>query len=80
MRRSGVAKKRETTVDGVRWETGEGYALARESVTEPVVTLRLEGRTEDSLQALIDLCLRAFPEAAGEISRQVAQCSDLTHQ
>ena len=35
---------RVTTIDGVRWETERGHILARSSVTEPVVTLRLEGR------------------------------------
>ena len=64
---------RESTLDGIRWETPEGYVLARESVTEPVVTVRLEGRREDSLQRLIDLCLKTFPEAASEISRQLEE-------
>jgi phosphomannomutase len=35
-------------VDGVRIETAEGFVLARESVTEPVLTMRLEGHTEES--------------------------------
>ena len=66
---------RATTVDGVRWETEHGYILARNSVTEPVVTLRLEGHTQDSFKELITLCLRAFPEAAVEISKQIDQMS-----
>jgi phosphomannomutase len=64
---------RVTTIDGVRWETERGHILARSSVTEPVVTLRLEGRTSDSLKELIELCIRALPEAAGQISRQIDQ-------
>src|SRR5208283_3998709 len=34
---------RETTIDGLRFETPEGFLLVRESVTEPVITMRLEG-------------------------------------
>ncbi len=64
---------RATTIDGIRWETEQGFILARESVTEPVVTLRLEGHTQDSLKNLVDLCMRAFPEAADEIAGQISQ-------
>jgi phosphomannomutase len=62
---------RETSVDGIRLETGRGFVLARESVTEPVVTMRLEGQGADSLDELVETCLKAFPEAAGEIRRQI---------
>ncbi len=62
---------RETTVDGMRLETNQGYVLARESVTEPVVTMRLEGQCADSLRKLVEICLRSFPEASGEIARQM---------
>jgi phosphomannomutase len=61
---------RETAVDGIRLETRLGYVLARESVTEPVVTMRLEGQGAEALQELVEICLKSFPEAAGEISRQ----------
>lgn len=64
---------RTINIDGVRWETEKGYLLARQSVTEPVVTLRLEGRTQKLLQDLIDLCRLAIPEAANEISAQLDQ-------
>jgi phosphomannomutase len=71
--RAAFPQARESTLDGIRWETPEGYVLARESVTEPVVTVRLEGRREDSLQRLIDLCLKTLPEAAVEISREIEE-------
>ncbi len=67
---------RETTVDGIRFETSEGYVLARESVTEPLVTLRLEGRTQDSLNRLVESCLKSFPQAAEEISKQIGQARE----
>lgn len=71
---------RATTIDGVRWETEQGHILARNSVTEPLVTLRLEGHTLESFKELIALCIRVFPEAAGEISRQIDQISDPNHR
>ena len=69
--RSAFEGARETSVDGIRLETDRGFVLARESVTEPVVTMRLEGRGEDSLQELVKICLNSFPEAAREITRQM---------
>ncbi len=74
---SHLPSARASTIDGVRWETPQGYILARNSVTEPVVTLRLEGHNPNSLRELIELCLRAFPEASVEISRQIDQANDL---
>jgi phosphomannomutase len=67
------ANSPESTLDGIRWETPEGYVLARESVTEPVVTVRLEALHEDGLHQLIGLCLEALPEAGGEILRQIEE-------
>ena len=63
----------ETDIDGIRLETEAGYILARQSVTEPVVTMRLEGRRREALSELVQVCLNAFPEAAEEISRQIDQ-------
>lgn len=66
----------EMTIDGIRLETKAGFILVRESVTEPVVTMRLEGRSKDTLQQLVSTCLKTFPEAAGEISNQIDQVRD----
>jgi len=38
--------------DGVRVEFADGWALARESVTEPVITLRFEAQTPSRLEAI----------------------------
>ncbi|MBZ5565629.1 MAG: phosphomannomutase/phosphoglucomutase, partial [Acidobacteriia bacterium] len=78
--RSRLPSGRATTIDGIRWETEQGFILARESVTEPVVTLRLEGHTQDSLKNLLDLCMRAFPEAADEIAGQINQVRDASQR
>ena len=67
---------RETTVDGIRFETSGGFILVRESVTEPLATLRLEGRCKDSLDRLVEICLKSIPEAAEEISKQIDQARE----
>jgi phosphomannomutase len=62
---------RETTIDGLRLETPEGSLLVRESVTEPVVTMRLEGSSAESLAKLLAACHSTFPEVSIEIGRQM---------
>jgi phosphomannomutase len=61
---------RETTIDGLRFETPEGSLLVRESVTEPVVTMRLEGSSAEALGKLLAACHSTFPEVSIEIARQ----------
>jgi phosphomannomutase len=61
---------RETTLDGLRLETTEGSVLVRESVTEPVVTMRLEGSSAEALRSLLAACHSSFPEVSSEIARQ----------
>jgi phosphomannomutase len=61
---------RETTIDGLRFETAEGSLLVRESVTEPVVTMRLEGSSAEALGKLLAACHSTFPEVSIEIARQ----------
>ena len=73
--RSLFPNAQESRLDGLRLEAPEGFVLVRESVTEPVITMRLEGRSEGSLRQLIDTSLKAFPEAASEISRQIDDTS-----
>lgn len=46
--------------DGIRARFADGWGLARASVTEPVITLRFEGRTPEAL----DRIRRAFEQAA----------------
>ena len=62
---------RETTIDGLRIETPEGSLLVRESVTEPVVTMRLEGSSAEALGKLLAACHSTFPEVSIEIARQM---------
>jgi phosphomannomutase len=64
---------RETTIDGIRFETPEGSVLVRESVTEPVVTLRLEGASAEALRCLLASCHSTFPEVSSEIARHTGK-------
>ncbi|MCC6861109.1 MAG: phosphomannomutase/phosphoglucomutase [Bryobacterales bacterium] len=52
---------KETRLDGLRLETAFGTVLLRESVTEPVVTLSIEGCDREALRRLARTCLRAAP-------------------
>ena len=40
------------TIDGIRVEWNDGFALARSSNTTPVVVLRLEGDTPEALERI----------------------------
>jgi len=69
---------RETTLDGYRFETPEGSVLVRESVTEPVITMRLEGSSAAALRSLLAACHSTFPEVSSEIARQTGKGHEKT--
>lgn len=64
---------KELTIDGLRLETAEGFILTRQSVTEPVVTMRIEGVNKGSLDNLVKRSMKVFPELAEEIREQIEQ-------
>ena len=49
-------------LDGVRAQYEHGWALARPSITEPAITLRFEGRTNDDLRRIASRFLAATPD------------------
>jgi phosphomannomutase len=52
-------------IDGLRMQFADGWGLARPSNTEPVLSMRFEGRTEADMLTYRDLffdVLRNFPE------------------
>ena len=55
----------------------EGSVLARESVTEPIVTLHIEGSNREGLQPLVETCLRILPEVQDLITAQIRQAKGL---
>jgi phosphomannomutase len=63
----------EIEVDGVRIETDEGFTLVRRSVTEPVITIRMEGFSQESLQALMNKVKSSLIEFSQAIQTQISQ-------
>jgi phosphomannomutase / phosphoglucomutase len=57
-------------IDGMRFESGDGIVLLRESGTEPMVSLRVEGHTSAGYRELLARCAQALPEAASQLSQE----------
>lgn len=53
--------ERVTRLDGVRVSFPDGWGLARLSVTEPLITLRFEGRDEGTLREIMEEFLAPVP-------------------
>lgn len=64
---------RVTLIDGVRVRYRDGWALARPSVTEPILTLRFEARRERDLPRLARRFLDGFPRILDETLRQMRE-------
>ena len=62
-----------TTVDGVRLDWPDGWALCRGSVTEPVITLRFEAETVRRLKELLGIVGEAIPELAEALALENEQ-------
>ena len=61
--RDAFANLPQDHTDGVRIEFEGGWALCRASVTEPAMTVRVEGDTPERMAEIRDLVLRAIPRA-----------------
>ncbi|GBF31944.1 phosphomannomutase [Desulfocucumis palustris] len=48
-------------LDGVRVEFPDCWGMIRPSITEPILTLRFEGKTRDKLTFIMDLILQELP-------------------
>ncbi len=59
-----------TRLDGVRAQYADGWALARMSITEPLITLRFEGRDRRSLQQVAARFLAGAPDLYNRIKEQ----------
>jgi len=51
--------------DGIRVDLGGAWGLIRPSITEPLVTMRCEGKTRDGLARVVDLMVGALPGDLG---------------
>ncbi len=58
-------------LDGVRLVWPDGWLLARRSITEPKITMRLEGETPDALRRIAGVCREAFPALATPLAAGV---------
>ncbi len=56
-----------TRLDGVRARYEDGWALARASITEPVITLRFEGRDQKAMRAVAMRFLATEPELVKKV-------------
>ena len=58
-------------LDGVRAEYDDGWALARISITEPLITLRFEARRREALPQLAARFLNSVPELLGQVLEMI---------
>jgi phosphomannomutase/phosphoglucomutase len=49
-------------LDGLRLEFADCWGMVRPSVTEPIITFRFEGKSEERLRYVIDLVLSVLPD------------------
>ncbi len=66
-----------TRIDGMRFATGDGIVLVRESGTEPVLSLRIEGFSSNGYERMIAQCVHALPEAAMQLGRAIVETGAL---
>jgi len=59
-------------LDGVLLEFESAWALVRPSVTEPMLTIRFEGRTEEDLEDVIELVSEQLPADVAAAVREAA--------
>jgi phosphomannomutase len=58
-------------IDGLRFVMEDGVVLIRESGTEPVLSLRIEGFASASHERILARCLQSLPEVAPQLRREV---------
>ncbi|MCK4847744.1 MAG: phosphomannomutase, partial [Candidatus Heimdallarchaeota archaeon] len=57
------------TIDGVRAEFEDGWVLARESGTEPVISVRAEAYTKKKLDFYLDFIKHLVKEEIGKVKK-----------
>ena len=66
-----------STLDGARVENKDGWALARISVTEPVMTFRFEANTPDALLHVARAFVAPIPSLAPQILEKVEAFTEI---
>ena len=70
---AGLAREAALSMnDGLRAEYPDAWGLARQSVTEPAITLRFEGKTENALRHIMSRFEAVAPDLAGQLTRPAA--------
>ncbi len=72
--RAAFPEAEESEVDGTRLALEEGVVLVRESSTEPVISMRIEGFSEHGYNRLVAHCLSLLPEVSELLGDQIG-CS-----
>ena len=65
-----LADYQPNRIDGVRIETEDGWGMVRASVTQPIFTLRFEGKTDAFIEEMRSLFLSAMDETLAERVRE----------
>jgi len=65
----------ELTIDGARLTVNGGIVLVRESSTEPVVSVRIEGSSEPAFESLLAQCLTILSEAEAILRNQIQEAA-----
>jgi phosphomannomutase len=58
-------------IDGLRFTLNDGVVLVRESGTEPVLSLRIEGFDARSHERILAQCMLSLPEVAAQVHRDL---------
>lgn len=67
----GVEGARVEILDGARLIWPDGWILVRRSITEPKVTIRLEGETPDGLKRIGSVFCQRFPEIGDAVANGI---------
>ncbi len=62
-------------IDGLRFVMEDGVVLIRESGTEPVLSLRIEGFASASHERILAQCLQSLPEVAPQLRREALEAN-----
>ncbi len=62
-----LADHKLITIDGIRLELEDAWALIRASNTEPAIVLRFEGKTSEQLKKVKEIVEKAYSQALKEI-------------
>ena len=75
--RSAFPNARVEHLDGLRFVMVDGIVLLRQSGTEPVLSLRIEGFDGESYEHILAQCLECLPQAAPQLRSATIEAGEL---